>query len=165
MRLEINHLFLTPGSSPENSRQRVSRFLDRSQLVRYAAVAFLPSRTISGDQAGFNETLDAGLARNRAALDELLGELAIEGFRDLADLASTPQGYPSKLLHTVAHLVDGFFGIDSAFYNLAEDSHRVSAALRQKIQRQPTGFWLVGLTGSSEVPDGDPVNELRKFES
>lgn len=165
MRLEINHLFLTPGSSLENSQQRVRRFLDRSQLVRYATVEFLPGCTISGDQTGFDEALEAGLARNRAALDELLSELATEGFRSLAELAATPQGYPSKLLHTVAHLVDGFFGIDSAFYSLAEDSHRVSAALRQKIQQQPKGFWLVELTGSSEVQNRDPVNELRKFES
>ncbi|OIP48857.1 MAG: hypothetical protein COZ12_02830 [Deltaproteobacteria bacterium CG_4_10_14_3_um_filter_60_8] len=165
MRLAINHLFLTAGVSRADSRQRVRRFLDRSILVRYATIEFLPGRTIHGDQAGFNKALEAGLARNRVTLAELISELDREGFRSLADLATTPQGYPSKLLHTIAHLVDGFFGIDSAFYNLYEDSHQVSAALRQAIRQQPAGFWLVELTGSSEVPDDDPVTRLRKFEA
>lgn len=164
MRLAINHLFLTHGTSLADSQQRVRRFLDHSLLVRYATVECLPGRTQRGDQAGFNEALAGGLARNRAALAELLGELEAEGFRTLAELATTPQGYPSKLLHTVAHLADGFFGVDSAFYNLAEDSHLVSAALHQTIRQQPTGFWLVELTGSSEVEDSDPITRLRKFE-
>ncbi len=164
MRLTIKHLFLTPGASLADSQQRVRRFLGRTTLVRYDTVEFLPGRTIRGDEADFNETLANGLASNRATLAELVADLDREGFHSLAELAATPQGYPSKLLHTVAHLADGFFGVDSAFYNLAEDSHQISTALRQAMRQQPTDYWLVELTGSSEVEDSDPLNLLRKFE-
>jgi len=42
-------------------------------------------------------------------------------------------------------MLDGFIGIDSVFYNLAEDSHWLSAPLRKTIEQHPEHYWLVPL--------------------
>ena len=52
-----------------------------------------------------------------------LAELREDGLDSLQDLVSIAEGYQSKTIHTVAHLLDGFFGIDSYFFNLADHSH------------------------------------------
>jgi hypothetical protein len=67
----------------------------------------------------------------------------------LGDLESLPQGYQSKTLHTLTHLLDGFFGIDSHFYNLIEGSHGVSAGLRGKIDSSPGGYMLLAVRAST----------------
>ncbi len=51
-----------------------------------------------------------------------------------------PQGYKSKMLHVITHFLDGFFGIDTFFYNLEEDSHWVSEELQKKIAEAPTYY-------------------------
>src|SRR4030043_54062 len=63
----------------------------------------------------------------------------------LKDLQELPQGYKSKILHVITHLLDGFFGIDTYFYNLEEDSHWVSEELKEKIKTNPPIFWLLSL--------------------
>jgi hypothetical protein len=63
----------------------------------------------------------------------------------IEDLLALKPGYPSKVLHILTHMLDGFIGIDSAFYNLVEDSHWLSEPLRTTILRNPEGYWLVPL--------------------
>lgn len=165
MRFDVEHLFLVPEADWQHASQRVIQFFDHSLLVKYASVA--PCRTASkpGTDQKFMPLLEDGIARNRIVLAGLLNELAEEGYENLNDLKTMAQGFPSKLLHTITHLLDGFFGIDSYFYNLAEDSHQVSTSLRQTITDTPEEFWLVSVTGSSEIPGDDPLAHLRSFEA
>ncbi len=84
---------------------------------------------------------------NRKVVKEFLNELGTEGYKSLEHIAQVPQGYLSKLVHTVAHLLDGFFGIDSRFYNLEEESHWVSPQLYQQIKLYPGEFWIIEVAG------------------
>ena len=73
------------------------------------------------------------------------------------------QGYESKVLHIITHLVDGFFGADTVFYNLEEDSHWLSDKLTDKIKEQPEKFWLLKIECST-IDDTDRLDQIRKFE-
>jgi hypothetical protein len=73
----------------------------------------------------------------------LYRRLKEEGVTSLDQLPHLEQGYVTKVLHTLTHLLDGFIGIDSVFYNLLEDSHQVSGSLAADIQASPTAYWLV----------------------
>ncbi len=161
MEFEIEHLFLVPENNWHEASHRVKRFFDHSILVKYASVNFDQHTSISVADHDFWLMLEKGLSKNKEVLTGLLDELAGEGFDSLKNLLSMDQGYQSKLLHTATHLLDGFFGIDSYFFNLAEDSHQVSSKLRNSLQTDPTGFWLVKVCGSSEIPRDDPFGHLR----
>ena len=54
------------------------------------------------------------------------------------------------MLHVITHLLDGFFGIDSYFYNLVEDSHWVSEELRATIKTSPSRYWLIAVEADFE---------------
>ena len=73
----------------------------------------------------------------------MIDHLKDEGIVSLDQLAGLAQGYATKVFHTLAHMVDGFIGVDSVFYNLIEDSHQVSAPLAASIRNAPGEFWLV----------------------
>ena len=73
----------------------------------------------------------------------LIHELQESGYHTLVELAEIKQGYESKTLHTLVHLLDGFIGIDSKFYNLIENSHLISASLRREIKQTPAHYWLL----------------------
>ena len=64
-------------------------------------------------------------------------------YSSLQDLFFIKQGFESKILHTVTHMLDGFIGVDSAFYNLIEDSHWLSPSLRREITSHMHEYWLV----------------------
>ncbi|MEJ2057239.1 MAG: hypothetical protein P8X39_05310, partial [Desulfofustis sp.] len=68
------------------------------------------------------------------------------------DLIDLNQGYQSKILHIIAHFLDGFIGIDSVFYNLIDDSHWLSDETRDKIEQQPDRFRLLSLKCYSLTP-------------
>ena len=164
MALEVKHLFLVKAADREAAVGRVQRFFERTPLVQYEKIELPSSGTLAGNEQSFQDRLTAGLAGNRKVLAALLGELEQEGVARLADLKELGQGYHSKILHTVAHLLDGFFGIDTCFYSLAEDSHLVSESLRAQMQANPGGFWLVEVIGLSQAPGADAFARLRKFE-
>jgi hypothetical protein len=74
-------------------------------------------------------------------------------------LLTLKQGYATKILHTLTHLLDGFIGIDSAFYNLVEDSHWVSGELAEAIRVAGAEYWLVPVrTGMLAASVLHPVN-------
>ena len=102
----------------------------------------------------FRETLVVGF----------INELTGCGVNRLDDIKNLEQGYKSKTLHTIAHLLDGFFGIDSCFFNLIEDSHWLSAALKDKIMENPGQYWLVEAHPVFEAsqPDRDILSQHYK---
>ena len=109
--------------------------------------------------------LQEGLAANHQAIGELLENLKDEGFTTLEDLQGVEKGYVSKIFHTIAHLLDGFIGIDSRFYNLVEDSHDISRDLQQNILAAPQNYWIIKVKGRiASAKSEDPFHVLRTFE-
>lgn len=153
MTLTVRHTFMVTGPDRDTCGQRIRFFLDKTQLVRYDSVEIDPAHSIRGTETRFRRELDLVVAANQAILAELLGELRQEGCRQLADLLTLPQGFQSKLLHTMSHLLDGFFGIDSRFFDLDEDSHRLTAKRRQQIKDTPAQCWLIGITARSAAAE------------
>jgi len=102
--------------------------------------------------------METGIAANRTFCSALLKELQETGLTELEDLLAIQPGYPSKLLHILTHMLDGFIGTDSVFYNLVEDSHWLSEPLRSTIQQNPESYWLVpvwhGPVTSSQLHPG-----------
>ena len=84
----------------------------------------------------------------------MLEHLREEGIDTLEQLLDLEQGYETKILHTLTHMLDGFIGIDSFFYNLIEDSHTVSRTLKNTISEFPNEHWLV------PVRTGKPASSL-----
>jgi hypothetical protein len=162
--LEISHDILMAGSDFSSCRQRVRRFFDRTRLIRYDEVLVMENESVNGAEKNFWARIEAGLGANQKVLGELLANLKEEGFLSLDDLQSLEKGYLSKILHTIAHLQDGFIGIDSRFYNLEEDSHGVSRTLHQKIGATPDSYWVLRVRGRIAAPGEDPFDALRTFE-
>jgi hypothetical protein len=161
-----SHLLLTPGTGRDDAQARIDHFFAKNYLVKYDRVTVRTERTINAGEVAFGKRLEAGLAANRRVVGELLDELRAGGFEKLTDLLEMRQGYESKILHITTHLLDGFFGVDSAFYNLAEDSHGLSARLAAAIKANPAGFWLVEAEGVSDADhDPDQLDLIRRFEA
>ena len=162
--LEISHDILVVGSDFESCRQDVQRFFARSMLIHYDEVLFLEDESFNGTDKQFQNRIREGLQANREVLLKFLAELQEEGFMSLDDLQDMEKGYMSKILHIIAHLQDGFIGIDSRLYNLAEDSHRVSKDLQGKIDASPHSYWILRVTGRITSTAADPLDALRTFE-
>lgn len=143
MSTSIKHIFLTKAANQKEAVHKVRRFLEQTELIRYEATTIQDASILSGDNPAFWPEVDQGIADNRAFAKSLIVELEETGVSRLAELKDLPEGYPSKLLHTLAHILDGFIGVDSAFYNLLEDSHWLSAQLRRAINTKPGHYWLV----------------------
>lgn len=165
MNLEATHLLLIRAADDETCRERALAFFARNLLVKYDAVQVDGARSFRADHQDFWETIEGGIRSNHQALGDLLRELADAGFAKLTDLARMEQGYQSKTLHTITHLLDGFFGIDTCFYNLEEDSHWLSERLAATIRQQPRDFRVVTMACSSRAAtSGDLLARIRKFE-
>ena len=164
MKLEVTHTILTMEPDLEKSSAHVLRFLDRTTLVHYDAVRVIAAQSCSGADSRFWPWLEQGLADNRQILRQLIGELRAAGTKEFNDLLAMPQGFQSKLFHTMAPLLDGFFGIDSRFYNLPEDSHWLGEGLRSQIEATPEDFWLVTVAATLESPAHQTIAGLRSFE-
>jgi len=162
--LEISHDILLAGSDFESCRKRVKRFFDRTMLIRYDEVLASENESISGSEKEFWTRLQESLAANHQVIGELLENLEAEGFTILEDLQGLEKGYVSKIFHTIAHLLDGFIGIDSRFYNLEEDSHGISRDLQQKILAAPQNYWILRVKGRIGSASEDPLDALRTFE-
>ncbi len=82
----------------------------------------------------------------------LVETLKDEGVETLDGLVQMEEGYLTKLLHTLTHLLDGFIGVDSVFYNLVEDSHRISRTLKMSVDTECEKYWLIPVrTGMLEA--------------
>jgi hypothetical protein len=162
--LEISHDILLAGSDFESCRKRVKRFFDRTMLIRYDEVLASENESINGAEKEFRQRLQEGLTANHQAVGDLLKNLKDEGFDLLEDIQGVEKGYVSKIFHTIAHLLDGFIGIDSRFYNLEEDSHGISPDLQQKIAAAPDNYWILKVKGLIASAGEDPLDALRTFE-
>ena len=137
------HLFLTTGENLTQARNQVAHFINTTQLVVYQSTSIRDEEIHSGGWKYFWTEMESGIAANRAFCSTLLQELQETGLIELEDLLTIQKGYPSKLLHILTHMLDGFIGTDSVFYNLVEDSHWLSEPLRTTIQQNPENYWLV----------------------
>jgi hypothetical protein len=142
----------------------VERFFQRIMLIRYDEVLVRENEAINATGENFQARIEEGIQANRKVLGEFLASLQEEGFLSLDDLQGLEKGYLSKILHTIAHLQDGFIGIDSRFYNLEEDSHYVSRQLQQKIREIPRNYWILRVTGRIASTAEDQLDALRTFE-
>jgi hypothetical protein len=137
------HLFLTLGSTPVQARQQAARFMASTQLVVYQSTTIHDQEIRSATHTHFWTDMATAITANRLFCQELLQELQATGIMTMEELLAVQPGYPSKLLHILTHMLDGFFGTDSSFYNLIEDSHWLSITLRTTIKQNPENYWLV----------------------
>ncbi len=164
MRLEVTHSILVQGQSFSECREHVLGFFAKTTLVHYDGVRVVEEESFSADDARFEAGLEKGIGANRQALKDLLAELQEGGSVALQDLIHLPQGYQSKVIHTLAHLLDGFIGIDTCFYNLLDDSHWLDESRRAAIKDSPKEYWLLLVHGYLEALGGKEVAALRTFE-
>ncbi len=143
--LPVYHEFLVEGQTLSECKGKIKRFFDLYELVSYSDIFFLEPMVLRGDHPGFWDRLSTSESVNRDLLRLWLEELGDTGVRSLEDLIHLPQGYPSKLLHTITHILDGFFGVDSYFFNLIEDSHWVSPGLKSLVEKRPNLYWLISV--------------------
>ena len=159
MEYPISHYFLVRSQSGELASRHVERYLAGNQLISYADFFIRPEELRNGADATFWRTLEYGLDANDRFARRMLDHLKEEGVTTLDQLPDLPQGYVTKILHTLTHLLDGFIGIDSVFYNLVEDSHRVSAGLIETMRATPAKYWLVPVrTGKLEASVLHPLD-------
>lgn len=140
--------FLVEADSYAKGCKKVMYFLEITALVKYDNFQFSPDLSCSASEQKFWKIIDNGLKNNRQSVAALIEELQNNGYRQLAELTEMKQGYESKMLHILVHLLDGFIGIDSSFYSIIEDSHQISDSLRRKIRESPGKYWL--LQGNTE---------------
>lgn len=162
--LEISHDILLEGSDFESCRKRVIHFFEKSMLIRYDEILIIDTESINGPEKEFSPRLNDGIEANQKVIKELLLNLKDEGFKTLGDLQGVEKGYVSKTFHTIAHLLDGFIGIDSRFYNLEEDSHTITKDMRQRILVDPQKYWILSVKGRIASGSEDPLDALRTFE-
>jgi hypothetical protein len=137
------HEILVKASDLAACRTRTLKFFKNYQLVRYSRIQISEAIPAS-DQACRSRLLKA-IDKNRKILHDLIKELQQEDVNTLDDLEELPQGYKSKMLHVITHFLDGFFGIDTYFYNLEEYSHWVSDKLQKRIEATPSAYWLLAV--------------------
>jgi hypothetical protein len=140
-----HHEILVRGADFQACNERVLDFFQKYQLVRYSQITIVENKSLSASTPEFEDRLHQAIFENRRIVHELTEELQREGIRTLNDIENIPQGYRTKMLHVITHLVDGFFGIDTYFYNLEEDSHWVTDAFRGKMVFAPSHYWLLSL--------------------
>jgi len=141
------HRVLCHAPGAEAARAHAERFFEATMLLNYDRLDISADLSLRADDDGFWPALEAAEAKNRAVLKGYLDELRAAGCEDFDDILHLGMGYASKLVHLTAHLVDGFIGIDSAFYNLPEDSHWISRHLARRVRRCPDEYWLLHVTG------------------
>lgn len=147
------HKILVAGNSFENCCDQVSRFFALTSLVIYDCIQVIDDKCRSGLDADFFEVTAAAEQKNRDTVNTLINDLEQTGARTIADLRGLEHGYPSKVLHIISHLLDGFIGIDSHFYNLPADSHWLAPEAAQAIKDDPGGFWLIHIDCYSATPE------------
>lgn len=165
MKLEATNDVLVLGPDFNACEAHARRFFSKTPLVRYESVHVEKENSLSAENPLFWKHVDKGLANNRKALGGLLSELQGYGFETLNDLLHMEQGFQSKILHTAAHLLDGFIGIDTCFYSLAHDSHWLSEAQRHEIKNSPNDYWLLHIKGVITIQSAGNPSNLRSFES
>jgi len=154
MSLNVYHALLVSGQDFDTCARRVLHFFASTQLVRYDDIHIIREESCSAQSEKFQPLLELVIRRNRDRLKALLADLQTEGYTETASLLDLPQGFLSKTLHTIAHMEDGFFGIDAAFFDVDEFSLRLTSRRRQLINDQPEQCWLVNIRARSRDGGG-----------
>lgn len=139
----IYHEFLVRGETLLECKTIVTKFLKTNGLAMPIEFYFIDERTIPATHEVFYKRLETAIKENKNVLTEFINELRKNNITKIDDLTSLNQGFLSKTLHTISHILDGFFGIDAFFYNLIEDSYFVSEELFNAIKSQPQKYFLV----------------------
>ncbi|PID72439.1 MAG: hypothetical protein CSB34_02155 [Desulfobulbus propionicus] len=149
---KISHYFLVEADTAKLGEEQVHHYLKGNQLVTYSHLVIREEEVIGSKDQRFWPTLNRGVQKNMNVAISLVDTLKEEGVTTLEELVQMREGYLTKVLHTLAHLLDGFIGVDSIFYNLVEDSHRVTSGLRETIDNEVEKFWLIPVrTGMLEA--------------
>ncbi len=151
MELLGKHTVLVEGDTSEACKTHALNFFEQTSLVHYDRIS-IDDTILSPNDPEFSAELEVGLKKNRTTLIRFIDELGASGFRKKCDLIDLSQGYQSKILHIIAHFLDGFIGIDSTFYNLIDDSHWLPDETRDRIEQQPDRFRLLSLKCYSLTP-------------
>lgn len=149
MSFKVSHTFLISGTDLPECTSRALYFFDTTQLVHYDHIQIIQEHSCSALSDNFQPLLDKALDKNHTKLETLLKDLYDAGYETIPDLLHIPHGYPSKVLHTIAHITDGFFGIDAFFFDLDHSSYRLSELRKQEIKEQPDACWLLTIKASS----------------
>ncbi len=140
---KVSHIFLVQEEDCQAGKELVFRYLDRNPLITYADMLVRDEEVMNGAGDRFWSTVEQGIRKNMDFASSMLTILKDEGVQSLDDLLTMKEGYLTKVLHTITHMLDGFIGVDSIFYNMVEDSHRMSGQLRKNIQETPEHYWLI----------------------
>lgn len=147
------HTLLLEGDSYEHCTQHVHKFFDLTSLVIYDCIEASVEKSSCGLDADFFGTIREAEKKNHQTVQELVGELTKSGIHNICDFHKIEQGYQSKTLHVLTHLLDGFIGIDSYFYNLIDDSHWLPDSTVLEIQKKPSQYWLIHIDCFSATPE------------
>ncbi len=147
------HTLLLEGDSYENCTQHVHKFFDLTSLVIYDCIEASEEKSSCGLDAAFFDTVRKAEKKNHQTVQELVEELAKSGILNTYDFRRIEQGYQSKTLHVLSHLLDGFIGIDSYFYNLIDDSHWLPDNTVVEMQKRPSKYWLIHIDCFSATPE------------
>lgn len=146
------HKILVAGDNFTHCCDQVHRFFDLTSLVIYDCIQVIDDQCLHGLDDSFLDELNSAEQVNRATVAKLTEELRQTGVETIHDLNRLEHGYPSKVLHVLSHMLDGFIGIDSLFYNLPADSHWLSAKARNRITNDLGHHWLLHIDCYSATP-------------
>lgn len=146
--IEGRHVFLLKGADAEECLERIRHYLSTYDLLRYSRVEIGDTPPLRATDPAFQGHLAKSMTENRRRLRSLFDELRREGVETVGDLGELNQGHLTNTLHAATHLLDGFFGIDSYFFNLVEGTHEISDALRKKIASAPGRYMLASVIGT-----------------
>ncbi len=131
----------------DSARRHTLNFFADTMLLNYDKVLVRENGSYNASAPEFWPLVAEGIKQNRLLLMGYLNELREMGYDNIEALGNMASNYPSKVLHLAAHILDGFIGLDSAFYSLPEDSHWLSENMRQTITASPAEFYLLEVSG------------------
>lgn len=147
------HKLLATGESFAQCRSQVLHFFEKTTLVRYDSIEVREGESFSGLDADFTRQANLAISHNRQMLQYLISDLVKAGFTDINKIDTLPQGYESKTLHIISHILDGFIGIDSYFYNLIDDSHWILSQTNEDLTQHPEKYWLIHVDCFTATPE------------
>lgn len=154
------HIIMLRATSFGEACRQARSFFEKTNLVLYDTIEIDEERSASAKDELFGDIIAQGLARNSTIMAKFVSDLKDSGVNDINDLLTLPQGFASKTLHILTHLLDGFIGIDSGFYSLVDDSHDISAKTADEILETPEAFWVLSVYGFAADPKDTKHNRL-----
>ena len=149
------HTLLVFGNDYDTCCRQAYGFLQSRKVLKYEHLEAVKEESCCGTDRNFRRRLNAAINKNRENITFLVNELNQVGFHSVNDIENMEQGYPSKVLHILSHMLDGFICVDSRFYNLVDRSHQVLPTTVAHIKKLPQRYWLIRVNGHL-VSDPEP---------